>query len=115
MDLKFNSYADSWHERAKRVYNGGNEPGGLPLKFQDDTFGAIKIFGTWIVLSGRFTGSEPEMKINWLIDNHFLTLSTRWSYHFDDDMLPRYGFETFGPRLWHKGAKYQRKGYMKNI
>ena len=36
------------------------------------------------------------MKTNWYVDNHFLTLSTRWSYQFDYDMLPRCGFETFG-------------------
>ena len=38
-------------------------------------------------LGGRFTGSGPEMKTNWHVDNHFLTLSTRWSYQFDDDIF----------------------------
>ena len=67
----------------------------LPLKFQDETFGAIKFFRKFF-LGERFTGSAPEIKTNWHIDNHFLTLSTCWSYQFDDDMLPRCGFETFG-------------------
>ena len=47
-------------------------------------------------MGGRFTGSGPEMKTNWHVDNNFLTLSTRWSYQFDVDMLPRCNFETFG-------------------
>ena len=46
-------------------------------------------------LGGGFTGSGPEMTINWHIDNHFSTLATCWSYRIDDDDLPRLSFETF--------------------
>ena len=59
----------------------------LPLKFRYETSCVIKIFG--IFLSGSFTGSGPEMNINWHVDNYFLTFSTRWSYRFDNDIHKR--------------------------
>jgi len=49
------------------------------------------------------------MKTNWHVDSHFLTLSTRWSYKFDDDMLPRCGFETFGTDVPKISASVIRK------
>ena len=49
------------------------------------------------------------MKTNWHVDNHCLTLSTRWSYQFDDDMLPRCGFETFGTGVPKISASVIRK------
>ena len=84
------------------------KPKRLPLKFQDETFGKIKIFRKFF-LGGRYTGSGPEMKTNSRVDNHFLTLSTRWSYHFDDDMLPRCAFEAFGTGVPKISASVIRK------
>ena len=60
-------------------------------------------------LGGRFTGSEPEIKTNWHVDNHFLTLSTHWSYQFDDDLLLRCAFETFGTGVPKISASVIRK------
>ena len=60
-------------------------------------------------MGGRFTESGPEMKTNWHVDNHFLNLSTRWSYQFDDDMLPRCGFEIFGTGVPKISASVIRK------
>lgn len=48
------------------------------------------------------------MKTNWHVDNHFFTLSTRWSYQFDDDMLSRCGFETFGTSVPKISASVRR-------
>ena len=39
--LDFNNCADSWHEGVKGLENGDQE---IPLKFQHETFGAMKIF-----------------------------------------------------------------------
>ena len=43
-------------------YRIKNYPQGLPLKFQNATFGSIKISGNEI-FTGSLTGSEPEMTI----------------------------------------------------
>ena len=101
--MALNSCADSWHVCAKRVQNGDNGGNERDSSEIEETSPEISRRNFWynknfsnFFLSGRFTGSGPEIKTNWHVDNHFLTLSTHWSYQYDDDMLPRCAFETFG-------------------